>query len=97
MFVSNYICSLITYHLDSGQVLLPPQVLVILGPKCCQEVVAVHDDVDEGVQKTEESGVTAWGELHSKPHRHRHDTMMDYVQGGHMVVFLSQYEEELEK
>lgn len=38
------------YHLEYGQVFLPPQVLLHLGPEGGQHVVHVHDDVHERVQ-----------------------------------------------
>ena len=35
--------------LDEGQVLLPPQVLLVFWPEAGQVVVGVHDDVHDGV------------------------------------------------
>lgn len=48
-------------HLHSGQVLLPPQVGPDLGTHGGQEVVPVHDDVDEGVQESSEGCMAAFG------------------------------------
>lgn len=36
-------------HLEDGEVLLPPQVLLVRGSHRGQSVVRVHDHVDEGV------------------------------------------------
>lgn len=35
-----------SYHLDDGQVLLPPQVLLDLGSTGGQAIIQVHQDVD---------------------------------------------------
>ena len=84
------------YHLDSGEVLLPPQVLLVLRSQRRHQVVRIHDDVHERVEEAEERGVTAWGELDSEPNRHWHYSMVDHVEGGNVVVFLSQDKEKLE-
>jgi hypothetical protein len=83
--------------LDGGKILLPPQVLLVLGSKCGDQVVRVHDDVDKSVQESEESGVTAWGKFDAEPHRHGHDPVVDHVEGRNVVVFLPQNEEDLEE
>lgn len=41
-----------TYNLHLGEVPLPPEVLADPLAEGCQEVVGVHDDVNEGVQDT---------------------------------------------
>lgn len=83
------------HHLDGGEVLLPPEVLLVLRAQRGQEVVGVHDDVHEGVEEAEEGRVPAGGELHAEPHRHRHHAVVDHVQGGDVVVLLTQDEEDL--
>lgn len=47
------------HHLQTGQILLPPQVFLDFGSQSGQQVVRVHDDVHESVQQTEERTVTA--------------------------------------
>jgi len=37
-------------HLESGQVLLPPEEWLHLWTHRCQKIIHVHHDVDEGVQ-----------------------------------------------
>jgi len=37
-------------HLQSGQVLLPPQVFLYVGTQSSQQVVCVHDNMHERVQ-----------------------------------------------
>jgi len=49
---------IITHHLQTGDVLFPPQVLLNARPQCSQQVIRVHDYVHEGVDQTEESAVT---------------------------------------
>lgn len=46
------------YHLQSGQVLLPPEVFLVLRTHGGEHVVGVHHDVDEGVEQAEEGAVT---------------------------------------
>lgn len=47
------------HHLQTGQILLPPQVFLDFGSQSGQQVVRVHDNVYESVQQTEERTVTA--------------------------------------
>lgn len=47
-----------TYHLHYGQVTLPPQVLLPLRTHGADHVVEVHDHVDEGVDQTQQSGLS---------------------------------------
>lgn len=49
----------VRYHLEHGQVFLPPQVLLHLWPDGGQHVVRVHNDVHERVEQTEERAVAA--------------------------------------
>lgn len=83
-----------THHLHHGQVLLPPEVLLHLGSHGGQHVVGVHDNMDEGVQETEEARVATGSELDAPPHRGGHNSVVDDVQGGHLVVPLAHDEEE---
>jgi len=36
-------------------------------------------------------------ELDAEPHTHRHDSVVDDVQGGYLIVFLAHNEKELNK
>lgn len=49
--------------------------------------------MDEGVEKSEESAVTSRGEFDSEPDAHWHHRVVDDVEGGNVVVFLSKNEE----
>lgn len=64
--------------------------------KCRQKVIRVHDDVDESVEEAEEGGMAAGGEFNAKPHRHRHDTVVDHMKSGDLVVLFAENEEELQ-
>ena len=46
-------------HLQLGQVSLPPEEGLDGGPEGREEVVAVHDHVDSGVEEATEGGVAA--------------------------------------
>lgn len=52
--------------LEGCEVLFPPEVLLVLGAKRCEEVVHVHPNVDECVEEGEECRVAAGGELEWK-------------------------------
>ena len=81
-------------HLEQGQMLLPPQVLLEPWAERCQQVVRVHDDVDEGVKRAEERSVTTGNEFHPPPNSGWHDSVVDDVQGGDLIVLFAQHEEE---
>lgn len=49
------------HHLQDSDVFLPPEVLLHLRAQGRQQVVRVHDDVDEGVEQAEESAVATCG------------------------------------
>ena len=81
-------------HLDGGQVLLPPQVFLVFGSHGRQQVVGVHDHVDERVQNTEESGVASRCEFDPPPDGRRHDAVVNDVQIGDLIEFLAHDEED---
>lgn len=81
-------------HLQGGQVLFPPQVLLVFGSHGGEKVVRVHDDVHERVEQTEESSVSARGEFHSPPNGGRHETVVDHVQVRDLVELFAQHEED---
>jgi len=83
------------HHLQGGQVLLPPEVLLVLWTHGREHVVGVHHDVDEGVEQAEEGAVATWGELNAEPDRHGHAAVMDDVQRGNLASLLAQHEENL--
>lgn len=68
-----------SYHLQSSEVLLPPQELLEARPEHCQQVVRVHDYVHKGVEQAEEGAVAARGELDAEPHGHGHAAVVDHV------------------
>merc|ERR1712241_292033 len=62
--------------LEPGEVLLPPQVLLHLGPEAGQEVVAVHEDVDVTVQCGSKHAVAARSKVGHDPSHHDHGTVV---------------------
>lgn len=48
-----------THHLQSGKILLPPEVLLHLRTEGSEKIIGVHHDVNEGVEHAEERRVTA--------------------------------------
>lgn len=80
-------------HLDDGEVLLPPKVFLHRWTHGGQHVVRVHDDVHECVQETEECAVAAGSEFHTPPNGGGHQTVMDDMQCGHLIVTLAHHKE----
>lgn len=81
-------------HLQAGEVLLPPEVLLELGSEGREQVVRVHYDVYEGVEQSEEGTVATWSELDAEPHGHGHATVVNDVQRRHLTSFFAHHEEE---
>jgi len=81
-------------HLEHSQVFLPPEVLLHLWSNSGQHVVRVHNDVYESIEQSKERAVTARCELDAKPYTHRHDSVVNDVQGRHLIVFLTHNEKE---
>lgn len=45
-------------HLQCRQILLPPQIFLILWSHCRKQIICVHHNVDESVQQAEECAMT---------------------------------------
>ena len=82
------------YHLQRRQMLLPPQVLLILGAHGGQQVVRVHDDVNEGVEHSEERSVATGREFDTPPNGGRHDAVVNHMQIGDLVKLFTQNEKD---
>lgn len=48
----------IAYHLQCSEILFPPEILLELWSQGREQIIRIHDDVHECVQKTEERTVT---------------------------------------
>ena len=68
------------YHLEGGQVFLPPNELLVLWTHGSHHVVEVHDNVDEGVEESEKCRMATRCESDTEPNAHRHDSVVDNVQ-----------------
>lgn len=75
--------------MDPGHVLLPPQVFLVLRAKSCYQIIRVHDDVYEGVQKADQSTLLAGKEFQVAPREYRRYRVVVHVQESHLVLFLS--------
>jgi len=62
---------------------------------CCGRLKNSVRLEDCGTRKSD--GTLTGGELDAEPHAHRHDPVVDDVQGGHLIVFLAHHEEELQR
>lgn len=74
-----------TYKLHGGQVLLPPEVLLVLGSSSREHVVQVHDYVDGVVYEVAQSSMPTGYELYAYPG----------LQGGQRVVIPASYDVKL--
>jgi len=50
--------------------------------------------VYERVEQRKESAVTTGGEFHSHPDAHRHASVVDDMQGRHLLVLFPEYEKQ---
>lgn len=82
------------YQLDGGEVLLPPQVLLVVGAHGSQTVVRVHDDMDHTVEKGMECSHTTSCKPNSEPPGERHDGVMVHMQKRHLAVLFPEHEED---
>ena len=76
-------------HLEGGEVSLPPQVLLHLGSESRDEVVGVHDDVDQGVDGASEGLVAARKPAAQRPREDGHDPMMDHLFRDAIKLFMA--------
>lgn len=50
----------VTYHLESGQILLPPDVFLIFGSHGSDHIVEIHNNMYKWVQQGKEGTVATW-------------------------------------
>ena len=81
-------------HLHGGQVLLPPQVFLILRTHGSQKVVGIHDDMDGSVEHAKESGMATRCELNTPPYSGWHDAVVDDMQVGDLVELFAKHKED---
>ena len=83
--------------MESSEIFLPPNKLLVLRTHGRYHVVEIHDDVDKSVEQPKKCRVSTRCEANAKPNTHWHDTMVDNVQQGNMLIFLAKNEEKLNK
>jgi len=66
-------------QLSCCHILLPEQVLLVFRAERGQEVVKVHENMNERVEQANKRVEAAWREFHTKPHMKWHCTMMENV------------------
>lgn len=81
------------HHLQGGQIFLPPEVRLYLGPEGGQKVVRVHHDMYKCVEHAEERAVTARRKFHTEPNGYWHNSVMNHVQSRDLTILFSQHEE----
>jgi hypothetical protein len=61
-----------TYYLQLGEVLLPPDVVLVSRIPRSEKVIKVHDQMDKTVDVTQDEELTTWEVLsrHPAPHQH---------------------------
>ena len=80
-------------ELHTGDVLLPPEVLLHAWPKAGHKVVEVHHNVDTDVEEHEEGGVAAADKLEEEPDHDGHHGVVHHVEGGHLAVLVPHHHE----
>ncbi len=83
-------------HLEGGQVLLPPEVLLHVWAQGGQEVVGVHDDVHDGVHEAAERLLASGQPAHEAIGEDGHDTMMENLQKENLFEAFCRYNQQLE-
>ncbi len=81
-------------QLQHREVLLPPEVGPHGRAEGREEVVEVHDNMDEGVEEAAEGLVSAGREAGQLPGDEGHDGVVDDVQVGDVAVLLARHEEQ---
>lgn len=81
-------------QLQLRQIPLPLEVGTHLWSERRQQVVGVHDDVDEGVGEPAERHVSTGGQLEEQPRGQRHRRVMVHVESADVRVLLPQDEEQ---
>lgn len=84
----------ITHHLQVGDPMLPPQVLLELWSHSREHVVEVHHDVHERVDNADECSMSTREVFCAAPRDHGHDGVMVQMQERYLVVLLSQHKED---
>lgn len=80
-------------QLELRQVALLPKVFLNRWPQGREEVVGVHDDVNEAVEDDSECDVAVSTVGQSEPTVEHHQHVVHHVQRRYMRVFLAQHEE----
>lgn len=78
------------YHLQSGYVFLPAQILLVFRSHGRHHVIRVHDDVDEGVNGAYKNFVSAWVVFGATPTHNWHYSVMVHVEKSDLVVLFAQ-------
>lgn len=80
-------------HLKDGQIFFPPKIFLHRWSHGSQHVVCVHDNMHECVQEAKECAMTAWSEFNAPPNGHWHQSVMDDMQCGHLIVTFAHHKE----
>jgi len=81
-------------HLESGQILLPPEKRLHLRPKSREEIVEVHHRVNASIEKSSKTSMTSTNKSDAPPGLKRHDTMVKNMEEGEMAKLLLQDKED---
>lgn len=65
--INDILWVLATYDLHLCDVLFPPHVILVFGTESRHQIVGVHDDVNDGVDKSSKNGMTSGQPLASHP------------------------------
>lgn len=85
------------HHLKNSQVFFPPQILLHFWSHRGEHIVRVHHNVDKCIQEAKERTVTARREFNAPPNGNGHNSMVNDMQCGHLIISFSHYEEDCVK
>lgn len=83
----------ITYDLQNGNVLLPPQILLHFGSHRREQIVGIHNDVYERVDEAQQGAMAAGKVLHADERAHGHQCVMIQMQERDLTLLLAQHKE----
>lgn len=80
-------------QLYGGNIFLPPQILLVLGPASSYHIVKIHYDVDERVEDSNESNLSSSNVLGDAPRNKAHHGVVVDVEECNLLIFFPKNEE----
>lgn len=81
-------------QLNHSEILFPPKVLLHMRSKCSQAIIGIHYNVDNGIDESKESRMSAGNKLGAPPNTEGQKSVMDHVQSGDVLVLFTSHKEQ---